>query len=533
MEKIFVNGQIQTLDSTGRVYQAVGVRHGRIEALGVEDEIRRMTSSGTEVIDLKGAVMFPGFIDSHNHLIMFAYLVNGIDLSSPFVRKIDDIIRLVKAETEQVQSGTWVKGYRFAEYKLAENRYPTRHDLDAVSPENPVILYHTSFHACVLNSLALQEIGITKETKAQQGGVIEKDADIGEPTGVLFDADMMNVFNDLFNRDLNAMTTSERVTMCSTGTAKFAEAGLVGAADALVTPISLTVYQETLAAGMLKVRVYTMNDLTNSEHLIEAGVRTGLGNNWLKIGPIKIFEDGGMSSRTAAVTTPYLTPPHDHGLKVYSREELITTIKRLHPLGYQIAIHSQGDDGLNDTLDAFESVLGSHSQNPLRHRIEHAGCLYPRLLERAANMNIAISSQPAFFSELGDGWIEAFGRETANRLYPFKSMLRAGIPLGGSSDCPVISHDPRIGLRDAVLRRTHSGEILGPDEALSMDEALRMFTYGSAYLAFEENIGGTIEIGKRADFTVLEADPREVPIEEVPEIPVKMTIVEGKIVFSD
>ena len=147
-------------------------------------------------------------------------------------------------------------------------------------------------------------------------------------------------------------------------------------------------------------------------------------------------------------------------------------------------------------------------------------------------MNICISSQPAFFSDLGDGWIEAFGRETANRLYPFKSMLLAGIHLGGSSDCPVISHDPRIGLRDAVLRRTQSGEILGPDEALTMDEALKMFTYGSAYLAFEEKIAGTIEVGKRADFTVLAADPREVPIEEVPGIPVKMTIVGGKIVFS-
>ena len=149
-----------------------------------------------------------------------------------------------------------------------------------------------------MNSLALEKMGITRETKAEQGGVIEKDSDTGEPTGVLFEATMMTVFNRLFNQDLNAMTTSERVAMCSNGTTRFAEMGLVAAADALVTPTSLAIYQETLTAGKLKVRIYTMNDLTTSEPLIEAGVRTGVGNDWLKIGPIKIFEDGGMSSRT-------------------------------------------------------------------------------------------------------------------------------------------------------------------------------------------------------------------------------------------
>lgn len=533
LDKIFVNGNIQTLGSSGHCYQAVGVRREYIEALGADSDVRRLADSRTEVIDLKGTVVFPGFIDSHNHLMIFAYLIDGLDLAPPSVNKIDDILRLVKTETDKNQAGTWIKGARFAEYKLTENRYPTRHDLDQVAPKHPVILYHTSFHACVLNSLALREFGITNESKVPQGGEIEKDSDTGEPTGVLFDVAMMDIFNQLFNRDLNAMTSPERIAMCANGTAKFAEMGLVGAADAMVTPDSLAIYQETLAAGRLKIRVYTMNDLTTSENLIEAGVRTGFGNDWLKIGPIKIFEDGGMSSRTAAVNSPYLTPPYGLGLKVVPREELIATVKKIHALGYQIAIHSQGDDGINDTLDAFESVLGPRSQNRPRHRIEHAGCLYPHLLKRAADMNIAVSSQPAFFSDLGDGWVEAFGREPANRLYPFKSMLRAGISLGGSSDCPVISHDPRIGLRDAVLRQTFSGEVLGKEEALTMDEALGIFTYGSAYLAHEENIAGTIAVGKRADFTILGADPREVPIEEVSQIPIKMTVVGGKIVFDE
>ena len=211
---------------------------------------------------------------------------------------------------------------------------------------------------------------------------------------------------------------------------------------------------------------------------------------------------------------------------------MIEKIKWYDALGYQIAIHAQGDEGISDTLDAFEAVLGSQSSNPLRHRIEHAGCMYPLLLKRAVNMNIMASVQPVFFGELGDGWLEAFGPERTHQLYPFKSMLDAGMKIGGSSDCPVCTVDPRLSLRDAVLRRSPSGEVLGEDEALTMQEAIRLFTQGSAYLSFDEHHNGTIEPGKRADFTVMAADPRQVKPEEVPDIPFTMTVVDGDIVYA-
>ena len=532
MDKIFVNGVIQTLTGAGPAPEAVGVGGGRIEAVGSEADIRGLAGGSCEVVDLKGAVLFPGFIDCHNHLMIFGYFLDGLDVSPAQVGRIDDILGLVKAQVDQVQDGDWIKGSRFIDYQLAENRYPTRHDLDAVSPNNPVILYHTSFHACVLNSLALDELGITAETEPPAGGLIEKDPQSRQPTGVLHDTAMMNVFNQLFNQDMATMPASQRIEICSRATAEFAAKGLVGAADALVTPLSLSVYQETAAAGRLKVRIYAMNEISVSEGLMASGLSTGFGDDWLKIGPIKIFEDGGMSNRTAAVSTPYLTLPETKGLKVFTREEMIAAVGRAHGLGFQVAVHSQGDDGLADTLDAFESVLGPRSDNPLRHRIEHAGCLYPPLLARAASMKIGISIQPAFFSSLGDGWIEAFGLEGAGRLYPFKSMLKAGLPLGLSSDCPVIPPDPRIGFRDAALRKTGAGVVLGPEEALSPDEVLRLYTMGAAYLSFDEKVAGTIEAGKRADFTVLAADPRSIPPEEVADIPFRMTVVGGEVVFS-
>jgi hypothetical protein len=444
-----------------------------------------------------------------------------------------DILASIKARAETQPAGTWIKGSRYAEYFLAENRHPTRLDLDQVSPQHPVIIYHTSFHACVLNSMAMKMLGISRETVSPQGGIIEKDSDTREPTGVLHDQAMMDVFNKLFFEDLAAMGKQERIELCAGATQAYAKLGFVSAADALVVPQTLVMYQDTLAAGKLHIRIYTMNHDEKAEPLIKSRIKTGFGSDRLRIGPIKIFADGGMSNRTAAVSTPYLCPPNGKGLKIWSREELIEKVKRFDALGYQVAIHAQGDEGISDTLDAFEAALGPKSSNPFRHRIEHAGCLYPDLLKRAVDMNIAASVQPVFFSELGDGFLEAFGPDLAHRLYPFKSMQKAGMKIGGSSDCPVSNLDPRIGLRDAVMRRSSSGEIIGPQEALTMEEALRLYTQGSAYLSFDEARNGSIEIGKRADFTVMDTDPRQVSPQEVPQIRISMTVVGGEIVYSE
>jgi predicted amidohydrolase YtcJ len=531
MDMIFYNGHINALDDKNSVYEAVGVNHGRISALGMNSDLKPLISPKTEILDLQRAVMFPGFMEAHNHLSIFAYLLDGIDLSAQKARKIDDVISFVKAESDKAPADTWIKGSRYAEYFLAENRHPTRYDIDPVSPDNPVVLFHTSLHACVLNTRALEIFNIGRDCNSPQGGIIEKDPD-GEPTGVLHDQAMTDVFNKLFSSDLCDMSDSELSRFCYRAAQHFASLGLVFAADALVIPETLKMYQVAQNAGRLPIRIYTMHDAPTADALISSQIRTGFGSKKLRIGPIKIFADGGMSNRTAAVDTPYLTPPHGKGLKMQSRKELIKNVKKYNDLGYQIAIHAQGDAGIRDTLDAYKAVLGDRSDNPMRHRIEHGGCLYPDLLNRAVAMNIPVAVQPVFFSELGDGFIEAFGQETADRLYPFKSMLAAGIKMGGSSDCPVSELDPRRGLCGAAMRTTPSGKILGPMERLTIEEALRMYTQGSAYLSFDEGCNGTIEIGKHADFTVMAADPRKVDPEEVQDIPFKMTVVGGEVVWS-
>jgi predicted amidohydrolase YtcJ len=532
MDILFINGRINALDRAGTICTAVGATNGTITNIGSDTDLLKNRTSKTEVVDLKGSVMFPGFMEAHSHPPIYGYLTDGLDLAPPKVRKLSDVLDLIKTETQKLPAGTWIKGSRYAEYFLAENRHPTRYDIDTVSPDHPVILYHISFHACVLNSLALKEVGITADTSSPKGGIIEKDTGTGEPNGVLHDQAMLDIFNKLFFEELAAMSGHDRINLCARTVKKYAQLGLVFAGDALVVPQTLNMYQDALAAGKLKIRIYTMNYTLTAEPLTASQIKTGFGPDRLRIGPIKIFADGGMSNRTAAVGAPYLVSPFDNGLKIQSREELIEKVKWYHALGYQIAIHAQGDAAISDTLDAFEAVLGPKSKNPQRHRIEHAGCLYPQLLKRAADMNILAAVQPVFFTELGDGFLEAFGPVLAHQLYPFKSMLQAGMKIGGSSDCPVSNLDPRLGLQGAVARSTGSGAILGKHESLTVDDAIRIYTQGSAHPSFDENRNGTIEIGKRADFTVMAADPRKVNLDEVADIPFVMTVVDGEIVWS-
>ena len=530
--KLFINGNIETLGQHQSTFRAMSVTGETIAALGNEPDLRNATGPEVEIVDLEGGTLFPGLIDSHTHLMIYAYLMDGLDLAPPGIRRMEDIVFSVKEEADRRQPGEWIRGSRFVDYSLAENRFPTRFDLDPVSPDNPVILYHTSFHACVLNSCAMKMLGFNRETAEPSGGRIERDPLSGEPNGVLHDAAMdVIAFNHLFVPDLEAMPRGDRIAMCTRAMEKYAETGIVAVTDAQVMPVGLNIYQETLADGKASLRVCAMPDINFSEGLIHSGIKTGFGNDMLKIGAIKIFADGGMSNRMAAVEKPYQCEPFGHGLMVTPKEDLVEAVKYLHGHGFQIAVHCQGDAALRALLDAYKAVLGPVSANPLRHRIEHAGCLYPVLLRRAAAMNIGISSQPVFFSFLGDGFLEAFGEPMVHSLYPFKSMLRAGIHLGGSSDSPVSRHEPCLGLAGAVLRKSPSGRVIGPDERLTMDEALHMFTSGSAWLSFEETITGTLEIGKRADFTVFAEDPRKVPVGDLSGLTVKMTVMGGKCTY--
>ena len=357
IDKLFVNGSIETLDRHCSTFDAIGVSGERITALGSESALMEAAGPDVEKIDLEGGSLFPGLIDSHTHLMIYAYLMDGLDLAPPRTRRMEDIVFSVKKEAERRQPGEWIRGSRFVDYSLAENRFPTRFDLDPVSPDNPVILYHTSFHACVLNTCAMQSLGFNRETPEPAGGRIERDPLSGEPNGVLHDAAMDAIaFNHLFVPDLESMSREDRIAMCSRAMEKYAQTGIVAVTDAQVMPAGLAIYQDTLAAGRSSVRVYAMPDIHSSEGLIASGIKTGFGDDMLKIGAMKIFADGGMSNRMAAVRASYRCEPFGHGLMVTPRKDLIEAVEHLHGHGFQIAVHCQGDAALKTLLDAYETV---------------------------------------------------------------------------------------------------------------------------------------------------------------------------------
>jgi hypothetical protein len=265
---------------------------------------------------------------------------------------------------------------------------------------------------------------------------------------------------------------------------------------------------------------------------LKAGIGRGFGSEWVKIGAVKIFLDGGMSSRTAAVSTPYVYPPGaGKGILNYDQKGINREIEKFNSAGYSVSVHAQGDRALGMLLKAFERVIDPG--NPLRHHLVHAGNLTPPQIDQVERMNLYIASQANFFSLLGDGFLEAYGPERSRELYRFRTFLKREIRLGFSSDAPVADPNPLIGLRDAVRRRTASGKDFCPDESLTAEQALALYTREAAYFSFEEKERGTLEEGKRADFVVLDKDPTRVAPEEIPNCKVKMTVVGGKIVYSE
>jgi predicted amidohydrolase YtcJ len=308
------------------------------------------------------------------------------------------------------------------------------------------------------------------------------------------------------------------------------QAGIASLHEALVIPQTLRLYQEMERLGRLDLRVYTMNMDAAAQPLVDAGITCGYGSSMVKVGPIKMLVDGGMSNRTAAVSRPY-QGCGETGIFLHTPEQISSTIEKFHGLGYQIAAHAQGDAAICVLLDAYENVLGSKSENYLRHRIEHAGNITEKQIGRAAAMNVLVSSQPVFLSLLGDGFLDAFGPERGHRLYPYRSLVDQGIRLAGASDSPVAPALPLMGIRDATLRRTNSGAEIGPDEKLSVREAIGLYTSEAGYFSFDENIVGKIEPGRYADFVVLDQDITAIPPEQITDARVLMTIVDGRIVY--
>jgi predicted amidohydrolase YtcJ len=508
---------------------AMLVRDGRIAAVGPAGQVRAAASPGARTARLGGATVVPGLIDAHCHVSNVGYLAAGADCGQPSAPGIADIVARLREAAGRTPAGSWVTGSGYVEYKLRENRHPTRADLDEAVPDRPAVLYHTSLHACVLNTAALREAGFEDGQPDPAGGVLGRDR-AGRLDGVVFEGPMFALFERNLRHDLTHMSAAQRTRLVQSAQRYFAERGVTSACDADMRRDTFAAFAEADQSGVLSQRIYGLVVHDEVDWLVASGLR-GRRSDRLAAEAVKIWADGGMSSRTAAIHGTYPVPPHGSGILFFERRELTEMVRGLDSRGFQVCIHAQGDRAIETVLDAYAAVLAGAPGNPRRHRIEHGGAMYPALTARAAELGIVVVSQPGFLSALGDGFAAAFG-ERGDQLYPFASWRRAGITVAGSSDAPVIAADPLLGIRDAALRRTAGGRVLGPSERIGARDALALYTRGAAFALHREDEIGSLEPGKLADFAVLDGSPLDADPERIADIGVLATVIGGTPVYQ-
>jgi predicted amidohydrolase YtcJ len=535
MELLFKNGNVLTMEPNSPRAEALGVHFGRIYRVGKNADLMAIAGPGTKVIDLQGQTLLPGFIDTHSHFCLYALLTDQADCRpAAGCRKGEDVVEALRAQAKKTKPGKWIMGWGYAPYLLDDQKNLTREDLDRASTKHPICLVHVSVHGCVVNSLGLKELGFTKKTLNPPGGVIHRD-EKGNPNGILSESAFMGPLffqtPSIYSKMMAEYDREGKIQMMARCASRFQRLGIVGAHDPFVDASTLRTYQDADAAGKFPFRLYAFILNQWADPLMAAGIRRGFGTEWVKVGAIKIFLDGGMSSRAAAVSKPYVSPPGaGKGILNYDQKGINREIEKFDRAGYQISVHAQGDRALEILLNAFERSMDRG--NPLRHQIVHAGNLTAPQINRVAKLGLYISSQANFFSLLGDGFIDAFGPVRSQELYRFRTMLQKGIKLGFSSDCPVAEPNPLVGIRDAICRKTGKGQEFGPAECLTAEQAVSLYTREAAYFSFEERERGTLKEGKAADLVVLDKDPLQTAAEAIPEIKVKMTVAGGRIVYD-
>ncbi len=535
-DAVYINGTVITMDPSNPRAEAVAVFGDRIAAVGNDLRIRKMVGPETKIFDLAGKTMVPGLIEPHNHFILYGPLaLSRVDLSSPPVGKIRNIKELqiaLREKASEVPKGNWVLGFGYDDSLLEEKKHPNRLDLDQVSLDHPVVIFHTSMHILAANSPAIAAANVTKDTPQPAGGVIGKESQTGFPDGILEEA-AMGLLLKLFPKP----SWQQRLELLRRSQEVFLRQGVASCYDAGVSfpgigTDDITVYQMALAQGDLRLRITMMIE---AQFLLKqaGGFRTGFGNERLKIGPAKIIGDGSIQLYTAWLTQPYFVPfKGDKGYRGYpvtQPEQLNQVVMEAHRAGHQISVHGNGDAAIDAILEAFQQAQKAHPRADARHRIEHCQTVREDQLDLMAKLGIT----PSFFVShtfyWGDRHKNIFlGPERAARISPLKSALKRGIRFSIHSDCPVTPVSPLFCVSAAVNRVTSGGEVLGPEFRLTPEEALRAVTRDAAWQNFDERIKGSIEAGKLADFTLLNENPLEVAAERIKNIRVDEVIIGGE-----
>jgi len=527
---IVINAAVHTMDPAHPTAGAVAILGNRIAAVGSTQEIRGLAAPGTRVIDAGGKLVLPGFNDAHVHFLMGGFSLANVDLRD--AQSPQEVARRLGDYARKVPKGRWILGGDWDHESWPGAPLPTKEMIDAATPDHPVWINRLDGHMALANSLALKLAGVTRETKDPPGGVIVRDAKTGEPTGVLKDA-----AEELVDRAVPAKTFEEKHIAACAATEHAAQVGVTSLTD-MSAGEDVGLYQYMLEHGELKTRIYAIRSIVSWETLAKTGVRAAFGSDMLRIGGLKGFADGSLGSSTALFFEPYSDTPNTRGLlfdQMLPEGIMLKRVEGADKLGLQIMIHAIGDEANKRILDIYQQAADKNGPRDRRFRIEHAQHLRASEIPRFGKQNVVASMQPYHAADDGRWCDKRIGPERSKGTYAFRSLLESGAVLAFGSDWTVAPLNPMEGLKAAVTRQTLDGKHPNgwhPEQKLTLDEAIRAFTVGSAYAEFAENVKGTIAPGKLADLVMLDRDLYAVPPTEIDQARVLLTVMDGRIMHE-
>jgi hypothetical protein len=518
---VVINGNVLTQDDTSPTAQAFAIKDGRFVAVGSSDDVRNLASPDTQVIDAAGMTVVPGFIDAHSHPSGAG--LNALKNVNTNLGSIAAIQAALRERARQTSPGEWIVGYMYDDTKQEEGRPLNRRDLDAVSIDHPIVVGHRGGHTGVYNSRAFELAGVTVVTPDPFGGEFEREG--GELTGKVAER-ARSVFSVP-----STSTREERAAGVARICREMNAAGLTSVHSAGTGADDFTAYQDAYEAGELTFRMTAMARGGAFPALMEAGVRSGFGDERLRVGAVKFAVDGSASERTMAMSTPYEGRPDDYGILTMTPEEVHEVVDEAHQAGWQIAIHANGDVAIDMVLNAYERAQGRWPRQDARHRLEHCSLVNPSLLQRIAAGGYIPAPFYTYAHYHGEKWIE-YGEDKMEWMFAHKSFLDLGIMVAPASDHAPGPYEPLMALQSMVTRKDFSGRVWGPSQRITLDQALKVCTVHGAYASFEENEKGSITAGKLGDFVILAEDPHDVEPDLIKTIRVVRTVVGGGTVYE-
>ncbi len=527
---IIVNAAIRTMDSAQPTAEAVALSGNRIAAVGTSADLRALAGPKTRVVDAGGKSVLPGFNDAHVHWLSGGFSITNVDLrdaSSPaeFTRRIAEFAK-------KIPKGRWILGGDWDHEKFPGAQLPTKEWIDAASPDNPVFVSRLDGHMAVANSLALKLAKVTKDTKEVPGGLIVRDAR-SEPTGMLKDAAM-----DLVDKVIPPRSWDENRAAALAATEHAAKVGVTSVQDVSAGE-DVGLYQTMLEHGELKTRIYAIRSIVSWEVLGKTGVRAPFGNDWLRLGGLKGFADGSLGSTTALFFEPYADAPNTRGLlfdQMLPEGIMLQRVEAADKRGLQAIIHAIGDEANFQILEIYRQVAEKNGPRDRRFRIEHAQHLRPSEIKRFGSQKVIASMQPYHCADDGRWCDKRIGPERSKSTYAFRSLLDTGAVLAFGSDWTVAPLNPMEGLKAAVTRQTLDGKHPSgwvPEQKISLEEAIRAYTVGSAYAEFQDHVKGSLAPGKLADLVLLDRDIFKTDPTQLDQVKVAMTVVDGKVVYEN